>query len=68
MLRICRSDGCTTLTLGERCVLHEQQRLDRNLPRGRPFLPEELADPPAETSRTPPPVPSDASVVGAIGT
>jgi len=41
MLRICGEDGCTTKTLGERCLDHEQlqippRRRDSDLESGQP--------------------------------
>jgi hypothetical protein len=37
MLRVCSADGCTILTLGELCSLHEPEPERREWPRGRPF-------------------------------
>jgi hypothetical protein len=37
MLRVCSADGCTVLTLGELCSLHEPAPERTVWPRGRPF-------------------------------
>jgi hypothetical protein len=37
MLRVCSADGCTILTLGELCAVHEPKPERTDWPRGRPF-------------------------------
>ena len=39
MLRVCDEPGCSTRTLGARCLAHEVPRPARRFPRGRPFRP-----------------------------
>ena len=46
LLRRCTEPGCTTLTLGGRCVVHDT-RVVREMPRGVPHLqpvPESMRD------------------------
>ncbi len=42
MLQICDHPGCTTLTLGSLCLVHEPAVTPRRYPRGRPHPGEPL--------------------------
>ena len=37
MLQVCNEPGCSTLTMGALCLLHEPPVGDRIFPRGRPY-------------------------------
>jgi hypothetical protein len=70
MLRTCSWAGCATLTLGDRCVEHDEPREQRVWLRGRPFVrPPEGADAAleeAEVDRPGTPA-SEAAVPATVG-